>query len=82
MELRVNVDHSLHASQPCNAAAAKKANAILQCITSSEECKTQEVDTLALHGIPEASAAALRLAVGSTPQLQRTQNSAAGMRWF
>lgn len=46
--------HSLHASQ--------KVNAVLQCITSSEECKTQDVDTLALHGIPEASAAALPLA--------------------
>lgn len=51
--------HSLHASQ--------KVNVVLQCITSSEECKTQEVDTLALHGTPEASAAALPLAVGSNP---------------
>lgn len=31
------------------------------------EYKTQEVDTLALHSTPEASAAALFLAVGSTP---------------
>jgi len=38
------VDYSLHASQPHNSAAAKKANAILQCITSSEECNTQEAD--------------------------------------
>ena len=60
------MDRSLHASQPCNAAAAKKVNAILQYITSSEKCKTQEVDTLALHGTPEASATALPLAVGST----------------
>lgn len=47
-ELRVKVSCSLH-SQPPNAAAAERRNAI----TSSKEYKTQGADTLILHGIPE-----------------------------
>lgn len=57
---------SPHASQPHNAAAAKKTvKAILQGMWGSEECKIQEADARALHGTPEASAAALPLAGGS-----------------